>query len=318
MWEANVTRAGGRGPSCLYPRPPMRKILPTLITFATLAVVPLAAGCGADDLNPDSVASAAESTREEKTAKVAMAVSVSGFGVPVPLSVQGKGKTALDAARMDLTMDLGPLLSLAGQQGDGATRLLVDGKDVFVKPPAIRGLQLPGGADWVGLDLVETVEAMGIDADGFGALVNADPGAQLEAIKSAKGVKEVGEEKIGGVDTTRFRGEVRIRDLIAALPADQRAAAQKAFDELLKDTPGGDAPQPIEVWIDDEERIRRTKQQVKAPAQQGVPAGRADITVDYSDFGTPLEVKAPASGDVFDATSALTRILRQQQGTTTN
>jgi hypothetical protein len=49
----------------------MRKLLSTLTTVAALATVPLAAGCGADDLNPESVADAAQSTREARTAKVA-------------------------------------------------------------------------------------------------------------------------------------------------------------------------------------------------------------------------------------------------------
>ena len=293
----------------------MRKILSTITAVAALATVPLAAGCGADDLNPESVAEAAQATREARTAKVAMTVSMSGFGVPVPLSVKGGGTSALDSPKMDVTFDFGPLLSLAGQQGDGRTRMVVLGKDVYVRPPKLRQLNLPGDATWVGVDLAATLKAMGVDPEGFGAIVNADPGAQLDALTKAKGMKEVGEEKIDGADTTHFRGEVRIKDLIAALPPERRRKAQAAVDQLFKSAPGGDAPQPVDVWVDDEERIRRMKQQVKAPAQPGVPAGRADVTVDYRDFGTPLRVQRPAAGQTFDATKTITRALAAQART---
>ena len=290
----------------------MRKPLSTLLALAALAATPLAAGCGADDLKPEAVAEAAQATREARTARVGMSVTMSGFGVPVPLTVKGRGTSALDSARMDLTFDLGPLLGLAGVEGDGATRMVVLGKDVFVRPPAVDGVDLPAGAEWVGVDLARTLEAMGIDAEGFGALVNADPGAQLRALTSAKSMKEVGEEELGGVATTHFRGTVRARDLIAELPADRRRRAQEALDELLATSPGGDLPQAVDVWVDGDERIRRMRQRVTAPAQDGVPGGRADVTVDYSAFGTPLTAKAPPEGDVYDATKAIGRVLATQ------
>jgi len=295
----------------------MRKLLSTLTTVAALASVPLVAGCGADDLNPESVADAAQSTREAKTAKVGMSLSVSGFGVPIPLSVKGAGTSALDRAALDVTFDLGPLLALAGRPGNGRTRTVVLGKDIFVKPPAVEGLTLPSGAGWVGLDVEKVVEALGVDPEGFGAIVNADPGAQLEMVTKAKGIKEVGEETIDGAKTTHFRGNVSIKDMIAALPPGERAKAQESVDQLLKDAPNGDQPQAIDVWVDENERVRRMKQQIRSPAQRGVPAGRADVTVDYSDFGAPLTAKAPAADDVYDATSAITRVLRQQAGVTT-
>ena len=288
----------------------MRKLLSAVTAAALLAVTPLAAGCGADDLSPEDVASAAEATRDEKSARVAMQLTASGFGSPVPLAVQGKGVTALQGAQMDLTLELGPLLALAGVEGDGATRLVVRGKDVYVKPPAVRQLELPGGADWVGLDLAKVGTALGIDAKAMASVVNADPGAQLEALTSAKGVKKVGEEKIGGEDTTHFRGEVRIGDLIAGLPADQREAARQALEQL--DRAGGgtsaDVPQRMDVWVDGEKRIRRMRQEIRTPAQGGLAAGRIGMRIDFSDFGTPLRIAAPPAGETFDATSRLSEL----------
>jgi predicted small lipoprotein YifL len=290
----------------------MRKVLSSFTALAALALVPLVAGCGADDLGPEAVAEAAQQTREARTARVEMTVRASGFGVPIPLTVRGEGTSALDRAAMDLELDLAPLLSLAGVQAEGDTRLVVLGKDVYVKPPRVQDLTLPEDAEWVGLDLARTLGAMGVDAEGFAALVNADPGAQLDALTSAKGMEEVGEEEIDGVATTHFRGEVAVRDLIAALPPDRRREAQEAYDDLLRAAPGGDQPQAIDVWVDEDRNVRRMRQQVRAPAQEGVPAGRADVTIDYSDFGTPLTAKAPPEGDTWDATDEVAEAVAQQ------
>jgi len=296
----------------------MRKLVSALSVLAMLAGAPLVAGCGADDLSPEDVAAAAASTRDERSARVNMRLTVSGFGLPLPLTVNGRGTSALDAAKMDMTFDLGPIMRLGGIQGDGRTRVVVLGKDLFVRPPAIEGFAPPEGRDWYGLDVRQAIEAMGLDAEALGALVNADPGAQLDALKNAKGMKKVGEEKIGDVETTRFRGEVRAKDLIAALPADRRQEAQEALDKLLRGAPGGDAPQPIEVWVDDDERIRRMSQTVRAPAQRGMQPGEAKVLVDYSDFGARVTAARPAAGDVFDATSAISRVLSQGAGAGVN
>src|SRR3712207_7005908 len=74
-----------------------------------------------------------------------MRLSVSGFGLPLPLTVNGRGTSALDAAKMDMTFDLGPIMRLGGIQGDGRTRVVVLGKDFFVRPPAIEGFAPPEG-----------------------------------------------------------------------------------------------------------------------------------------------------------------------------
>ena len=283
----------------------MRKVLRSLLAAAVLAAAPLAAGCGADDLNPEDVAKAAEATRAEKTAKVDLSVATSGFGVPVPLNVKGTGTSALDRVAMDLTFDLSGLLSLAGIQGDGRTRAVVLGKDAWLDPPAVDGLTVPGGKRWVGVDLARAARATGVDPEAIGALVNADPGAQLDAITQAKGVKEVGKEQVGGVETTHFTGTVRLQDFLAALPADQRAKAQEALEAFTKGAPGGDQPMPIDVWVDGDERIRRMRQEIRTPAQGGIASGRIGLSFDYSDFGTPLKVQAPAAGETFDSTKAL-------------
>jgi hypothetical protein len=280
--------------------------LPLLLSVVAALAGGAVAGCGASDADPAAVANAAERTRDAQTARVDLRMTAKGFGLPTALDVTGDGTTSLDSARMALELELGPVLALAGAQGDGTTKLLVRGGDLFVDPPQVEGLELPDGATWVKVDLARLVEAAGADAEALGEIMTVDPAKQLEALRSAKGVEEVGTEEIDGAETTHLRGEVRFSDFAKTLPPDRREKALEAMRRLAKGQPGADAPAPVDVWIDDQDRIRRMTQKGKVPGQPGVPAGEFAITMQFTDFGAPLDVEAPAKDDVFDATSALT------------
>ena len=290
-----------------------RLILPLAVLLALTAAL-AAAGCGEDELASISAAEAADGTRAAETARVGFRVRFSGMGLPEAVTITGKGVAATAAPRMDVTFDLGDLIELVGATGDGRTRLLVDGGRVYVDPPAVPGLEPPRGASWATADLGRALGAFGVDAGGLGELMRLTPEQQLDALAAAGSVKTVGRETIDGAETTHLRGSVRLSDFIEALPPDRRARARKAIEQLDR-LPGGggesfDAPTPVEMWVDDERRLRRMTQASPLPAQQGVPAGRFEMTLDFTDYGTPLEIRAPQRGDVFDATQSIVEAVR--------
>ena len=90
---------------------------------------------------------------------------------------------------------------------------------------------------------------------------------------------------------------------------------QKLIDQVAALPGGGDVtkeldkPSPIELWVDGDDRVRRIKQDTKVPAQQGVPAGAFKMTMDYSDFGTPLDIDRPEGDEVWDATAQIKKAL---------
>lgn len=293
----------------------MRKTIFTLSVIGAIGAGALAtAGCGADDVDPAAIAQAAERTRAADSANVRVGVETEGFGFPGRLRLKGEGVTSLTAPELALTLDLGPLLALTGQAGgDGTARLRVDGKDVAVDLPELRGFDLPEGADWLRLDLERTIDAMGIDATGLGEIMTLDPGAQLDVLRTADDVEEVGTETVGGARTTHYRGTIRIEDFIAELPAARRAAARKALDALEAETDTADDATAFDVWIDAEDRIRRTVQRAAVPGQQGVPAGELTITLDLSGFGAARTPAAPPRADTYDVTADVTRALASQR-----
>jgi hypothetical protein len=301
---------------------------PLALLAALAALVPagaLAAGCGSDELTSVSAAEAATSTRDAETARTTMTMKMSGMGLPLPMTIKGEGVTSTSEPRMDVTIDFGPFLQAFGGAGDGKTRMLLDGGTFFVDPPAIPNLELPGGAQWITADLTEALDAMGIDAAGFGELMRISPEQQVAALEAAGSVKRVGEEEIGGVKTAHLRGTVKLEDYLGALPADRRKKAEQAIEELSK-LPGGqdqdfDRPTPVDMWVDEDQLVRRISSKASMPAQNGVPGGSMEIRMDFKDFGTKLDVRPPADGDVWDATDTITKALRraaaEQAGTTT-
>jgi hypothetical protein len=264
-------------------------------------------------VDPAAVAQAAQATRAADTAKVKVRVATSGFGLPVPVKVDGEGTTALSEPEMDLTLDLGPALRLLGRGGDGTVRVKVDGKDVAVDPPDVEGFAVPDGADWLRLDLERTIAAMGIDARGLGEILTIDPGAQLDVLRTAGDVEDLGDTTVGGARTTHYRGTVRVEDFIDELPAERRAAARKALDALEAQTETADDAAPFDVWVDERDRIRRMEQRVAVPGQQGLPSGEVTITMELSGFGARLAATAPPRADTYDVTADVTRALRAQR-----
>ena len=293
----------------------------TFRPFALIAVlaalVPatvVAAGCGSGDLPSVSPAEAAASTSAAETARVNMTMKMSGMGLPLPMNVEAAGVSSMSEPKMDITMDFGQLMRLAGAGGDGKVRMLLDGGDLFVDPPAMEGLELPGGATWITADLGKALEAMGLDVAGLSELVRISPEQQIAALEAAGTVKTIGEETVDGVKTTHMRGTVKLSDYLEALPADRRERAEQALAELekLQGAQGQslDAPTPIDMWVDVDKLVRRMTSKATIPAQKGVPEGTYEMTMNFTDFGTKLDIDKPASGDVWDATDKIAEALK--------
>ena len=289
----------------------MRRLLGLL---TVVAAIPAIAGCGSEDLPSVSVAQATKATRDAETARMTMRIRMEGMGLPQAVTTTAEGVAALGAPRMDLTFDFGAFLEQFGAAGDGRTRVLLDGRRGYVDPPAIEGLELPGGATWVAVDLKEAAQALGIDAEGLGDLMHLSPEQQLAALEAAGSVKEVGEDEIDGVRTTHLRGTLTLRDYAEALPAERRRQLDKAIRQIARiageDPEYLDQPTPTEMWVDEDARIRRMVQKSAVPAQKGAPAGSMHITTEFDDFGTPLELDLPEGSDVWEATDQLARALR--------
>jgi len=289
--------------------------------LALLVTVTVAGGglaltsCGAEEAAGVNAAQAAEATGKQGTARMTMSMKMSGLGLPNPMRLKADGVTALREPRARIRMDLGSLLALAGasRETKGGLEMLIDGADFYVKPPKLDGLRIPGDKSWVALDLRALAEAAGLPADGLGAIFALDPSSQMRALKAAKGLKEVGKEDVGGVETTHFKGTYRLSDFIAGLPEAKRAQARKAVAAMKRiggKEAGLDRPTPAELWVDEDDLMRRMRVSSKLPAQSGVPPGSFVIDYELRDFGAKLDTTAPPASESYDATGALGKALK--------
>lgn len=276
--------------------------------------------CGSDeDAGKVDVAKAAQATSSKGTARMTMRMRMSGLGLPAPITINARGVTALGEPRSRFSMDLGPLLALVGGSAPGGEELdvVLDGADIYVKPPRLEGLTIPGGKRWLALDLEELAEAAGLPTKGLGATFNIDPAAQLRALKAAKGLEEVGKEKVDGADTTHLRGTYTVSDVIAGLPEREREDARKALRSLERlggQKTGVNQPLRADIWIDEDGVTRRMRASSKLPAQAGTPAGSFDISYVLRDFGAKLDTSGPPASQRHDATDALANGLKTFSG----
>ncbi|GAA2274133.1 putative lipoprotein [Streptomyces ruber] len=246
---------------------------------------------GAREQGTQAVRSAYDKTAEEDTARMTMRVVTSAQGQSV--TVDGEG--TIDLSEGDSVMTV-------TAQGQEIEQRVVD-QVLYQKMPEQQG---SGGKPWIKIDLEKAAAQQG----GGGQTVSnpADSAAFAKAI-SDKDVAEKGTEKVGGVDTTRYRVNVDVNELPNGA-------------ELSRQVGG---TLPMDVWLDDEGRIRRQQMDmtVKVPAassEQSAAGSSASpqeakvrTVVEFTDFGTEVEAEAPPAGEVTDMTG---KALEQGQGRT--
>ncbi|WP_428957237.1 hypothetical protein [Streptomyces sp. cg35] len=281
--------------------------MPRMVTLgaAGLLATGVLAGCGSSDgEGKDSAGPTAES-REQSPTQVVQATnektSQAGSArvkLTSTASSGGRSETVRGAGVMDFE-DGASRIEL-GRAGQRIEQRVVD-QALYQRPTKGTG-ELPDGKSWMKIDL-ERLRDSGVSG---GAQVS-DPSDSFAYSKSLseKDVKKVGSEQVGGVRTTHYRVVVDI-DKLAKGSADQ----SKKLREQLGDT------LPMDLWIDDKGLTRR--QQIELTTQGkssgGTPKGsatKAKVVMDFSDFGTDVDVDAPAAADTVDMTSKVIKQSKQ-------
>jgi hypothetical protein len=268
-------------------------IAAALVIAATAAVT---AGCGGGStsgaLRLDPVAAAATKTQNAGAARVRLNLAVSGHGQR--LGMHGAG--AIDGTSSQLSFRLGSMAGqLAPQLGHAKIKEIAleqDGDYVIYLKLDFLSSQLPGGKQWVKLDLTKLGKSAGLD---LGQLMS---GSQLQpsdllGMLEAEGAKvqKLGAATIDGAATTHYR--VRI-DLAKALQ--EKGLTSPMFKEIARRTKTA----ADDVWIGKDGLVRR----VRLAYSLGTPSGTAHaaMTMKLYDYGAHVSIAAPPSSAVFDAT----------------
>ncbi|GAB2859983.1 lipoprotein [Streptomyces deserti] len=243
---------------------------------------------GAREEGTQDVRTAYRKTEEAESARMTMRVRTSAEGKSV--TTQGQGAIDFQDGESSMTVRV----------ADQTFEQRVVDQILYQKLPAGQKSQVPGNKPWIKIDLKKVAARGGLGAD-QGITDPADSAAFAKGVTD-KDVKKVGTTTIDGVNTTQYRVMVDV----AKLP-DGAALRQQVGSTM-----------PMNLWLDDEGRIRRQQVDMtfKAPANKGTSAADAAqqatvrMLIEYSDFGTDVEADEPPANQTADMTD---KVLRQSK-----
>lgn len=255
---------------------------------ATVAVI--VTGCGSS--GSTSATNAAGPAGEQAVLSTAYRRVVSAKSAKMNLNVSvnsaGKATVVTGSGAFDWARRLGQMTVQPAGQPTSLTEIL-DGSALYIQVPGPAAAQL--GKPWLKLDLSGTSTSGAYN----------DPAQTLAVLESSSsGVTNLGPQVIGGVPTTHYRAQVDPTKAAANAPA----SAKKLLAQLPALT--GGATFPVDAWIDAQGRPRQVSYTItlqKPPAGSPPAAAQAfpettAMTMDLSDYGTPVNVTVPPPDQV--------------------
>jgi hypothetical protein len=232
-----------------------------------LIVVPLfLAACGGASkhaVTGNPLGAAADKTSAQSSEKVAMQAKIDLSGQSLTLS--GNGGFAGKNGKLQVKFNLPGL-------GSSSLDEVFRGDVAWLDSPLLASTLK--GKHWVKLDLTKPVQAFGFNLN---ALTGQTPSAALDALRLAGSVSSLGSETVGDVKTTHYH-------------------------VTPNGTGNGASYKSVDAWVDGNDLVRQVKLEydAKVDPTSSTPAHTV-LTMQFSDFGTPVTATPPPASDVVDA-----------------
>jgi hypothetical protein len=253
----------------------------------------------------DPVSAAVAKSEDAGGANFALTVTATpSSGQPITVNASG----VFDAQSADVTTDLsGALAALGapgGTSGQVEVRYLQENGDpvIYVNAPALSAM-IPGGASWVRLDLETLGKSFGVDVGQLLGQGAQNPEDALDLLKAVGSVQAVGTETIDGVSTTHYTAQVDPAKVATQVATDIGGTIGQKIQDAVANASATPAPIPVDVWIGDDGLVRRVV--LDLTGTHDGQSGSFHLQLDISDYGTAVNVTAPSSSDVFDATGLI-------------
>jgi hypothetical protein len=152
---------------------------------------------------------------------------------------------------------------------------------------------------WVRVD-PRQLQGTPLEAYGVASLPLQDPSVNLQLLRgTTEDVQSHGDTDLDGETVQHYEVTVDIERAAAQADPEARDAVAAIGEQT------GSTTIDMEVWIDDQDRIRRIFHSVDLSeaevfTQDTAPEGTIDITLDLYDFGQPVEIAEPAEGEIVD------------------
>jgi hypothetical protein len=251
------------------------------------------------------VQGAAAKVTEARSARISMTMTTTFAGEQVAASTmttQGVYDYAAHKGQLDTT------IKTAGVPFRMTQRMLVIGSTTYLNlpdmpqgqeepPPGVPPIPEEHHKPWMKLELPKEFVGHNPFSPGFGPVPDdsgGDPTQVLSYLKSATSkVERVGSEQVRGTPTTRYAATFDAAKLTAQAPEEFQSFA----DEM-----GLSFPKPVDVWIDEQGRLRKIHyaMTMKVPKEMGAPASTMtnELTMELYDFGVPVDVRPPPADQV--------------------
>ncbi|MFI1356885.1 DUF1396 domain-containing protein [Streptomyces sp. NPDC020898] len=218
------------------------------------------------------------------------------------LSYRLTGRTPEEGrVKAEATMRLKPDVAMSmkmtalDQGADGTAEIRLVDKAMFIGGGAAAAKEMDGKS-WIKFDLAALGGAGGAGAGGLGAAGQADknPAQESTFLTGSKDVKEVGTEKIDGVETTHYKGTVTVDELRASLKTEDKATREGREKSLEQYDKLGIEKFTMDMWIGEDELTKQFRMRGQADK------GPLDMTITFLDLNKPVTVTAPPAKDVVD------------------
>lgn len=258
---------------------------------ALLVLLPVVAGCGAGasqsgSATPELLASSAEKVTDAGSSRMSWDMNLETAGESLAMSGEG----VFDYRRMvgRIVFDLSALEPELEEM-----EIIFVGTVLYASG---FGEELAPGKSWMRID---TAKTPGVS---LGALGQIDsPASELQFLRAvSKEVEEKGEDEVRGVPTTHYRAMIDVRKLgeVAGSEAPPKVRNQMRVEATTLFEEAGVDEAPIDVWLDGDGLPRKMTIELAFEAE-GEKA-RAEITVEFFDFGVPVRVSHPPASETVD------------------
>jgi hypothetical protein len=154
------------------------------------------------------------------------------------------------------------------------------------------------GKQWVKLDLEQLKQQNSMFDDLANQAQSNSPTQGLEYLEGLSGdVQNLGQDTVAGQPATHYRASIDYTKVLDKLP-NATDEMRSAFAKL--------GTVPADVWIDGQDRVVKMHMTIDGSAL-GAGSGNAELTMEITDFGVPVDVQAPPADQTTDI-SALTDV----------
>jgi hypothetical protein len=224
----------------------------------------------------DLAKSIGDQTAETNTAHMKLSADAAGQ----KLTGEGDLRMAADNAAMSMDMTT----------PEGTMSMVLLDNVFYIKLPQ----ELEPGKSWLKIDANDKSNPM---AQALGGMTeqmskNADPRATLEQFEKAGEITDTKEEELDGKQTTHYTITVDVEKL-AANQEDptMKSAMDQAIQSGLKDF-------PVDVWIDEDDLPVRFTMDMPTPNPASGKTESVKMQIDYTDWGKPVDITAPAADEI--------------------